>query len=138
MNALYLQPGPPLSQIVISSLASGLDDGKNQKYNSRVSFEAEEMGRRPAYDSPMSKLTSGIAVPLTANSFGKIQFSLFTRQGFRLLYFAIEGSDTMIDVFVSDVRKTVESPAAMAASTPAWPRASQSPSSLHGACSELQ
>ncbi len=43
-----LQPGPPLSQMVISSLANGFCDGKNQKYNSRVSFEAEEMGRRPA------------------------------------------------------------------------------------------
>lgn len=64
------QPGPPLSQIVISSLASGFSEGKNQKYSSEVSFFLSLIGRRPAYDSPMSKLTSGIApaVPLTTNS----------------------------------------------------------------------
>lgn len=43
-----LHPGPPLSQMVISSLASGFEEGKNQKYSCRVSFDAEEMGRRPA------------------------------------------------------------------------------------------
>ena len=54
--------------MVISSLAAGFSDGKNQKYSSRVSFGSDEIGRRPAYDSPISKSTSGIAVPSTANS----------------------------------------------------------------------
>ena len=63
-----LQPGPPFSQIVISSEATGFSDGKNQKYSSWVSFRAWEIGSKPAYDSPMSKSTSGMPVPLTANS----------------------------------------------------------------------
>jgi hypothetical protein len=55
---------------VTSSLASGFDEGKNQKYSSEVSFFLSLIGKRPAYDSPMSKLTSGMApaVPFTANS----------------------------------------------------------------------
>ena len=54
--------------MVISSLASGLVEGKNQKYNSLDSLAAEDIGRRPAYDSPISKSTSGIPEPLTAYS----------------------------------------------------------------------
>lgn len=41
-------PGPPLSQMVISSVAFTLEDGKNQKYSSLVSFAFSEMGKRPA------------------------------------------------------------------------------------------
>ena len=88
-----LQPGPPLNHMVISSEALGLLDGKNlqvvhklrlvhmpgaiiaanprrayQKNSCRVSFFADEMGRRPAYDSPTSNGTSGILVPSTTNS----------------------------------------------------------------------
>lgn len=59
---------PPLSQIKISSEASTFSDGKNQKYNSLVSFASFEIGSKPAYDSPISKSTSGIAVPFTENS----------------------------------------------------------------------
>jgi hypothetical protein len=59
---------PPFSQIKISSSASVFSDGKNQKYNSRVSFVFFEIGNKPAYDSPISKFTSGIADPLTENS----------------------------------------------------------------------
>jgi hypothetical protein len=59
---------PPLSQINISSLASGFSDGKNQKYSCELSFTAFVIGMRPAYDSPISKSTSGIAVPLTEYS----------------------------------------------------------------------
>lgn len=59
---------PPLSQIKISLQASGFSDGKNQKYSCEVSFSALVIGMRPAYDSPMSKSTSGIAVPLTEYS----------------------------------------------------------------------
>lgn len=43
-----LHPGPPLSQIVISSPAKGLSDGKNQKYSCLSSLGSSEMGRRPA------------------------------------------------------------------------------------------
>jgi hypothetical protein len=38
----------PFSQMVISSPASGFSEGKNQKYNSDVSFAELLMGRRPA------------------------------------------------------------------------------------------
>lgn len=45
------------------------DDGTaNQKNSCLDSSGAEEIGRRPAYDSPTSKSTSGIAEPLTTNS----------------------------------------------------------------------
>lgn len=62
------QPGPPLNQIAISLSAKGFVEGKYQKKSSRVSLGDDEMGRRPAYDSPTSKGTSGMPVPLTANS----------------------------------------------------------------------
>ena len=73
---------PPFSHINISSPASAFSDGKNQKYNSLVSFALFEIGSKPAYDSPISKLTSGIAVPLTENSekFGKFYSSFKIRQ----------------------------------------------------------
>lgn len=80
-----LHPGPPFNQIVISSSARGFVDGKYQKKSSLVSFELDDTGRSPAYDSPTSNydrirniqcivprggltLTSGIAAPSTANS----------------------------------------------------------------------
>jgi hypothetical protein len=59
---------PPLSQIRISSPASAFSEGKNQKYNSLVSFASLEIGIKPAYDSPISKSTSGIADPFTEYS----------------------------------------------------------------------
>lgn len=55
------------SQIVISSLPAGLAVGKYQKYSELLSFLAG-ISIFPAYDSPISKSTSGIAVPLTMNS----------------------------------------------------------------------
>src|SRR3954451_8317667 len=58
------QPGPPFSHIMISSLAAGFVVGTNQKNNSLSLVSS--IGSRPAYDSPMSKLTSGSAEPLTA------------------------------------------------------------------------
>ena len=42
------QPGPPFSQMVISSSAAGLVDGKNQKYNFRSSVFLSEIGNKPA------------------------------------------------------------------------------------------
>lgn len=48
---------------------AGYDSGAaNQKNSCLDSSGAEEIGRRPAYDSPTSKSTSGIAEPLTTNS----------------------------------------------------------------------
>ena len=67
-NILAIQSKQEAYQIVSSSEASGFEDGKNQKNNSRVSSGDAEIGSRPAYDSPMSKSTSGIPVPLTTNS----------------------------------------------------------------------
>ena len=63
-----LQPGPPLSQIAISFVASGFCEGKNQNHSWFSSVAFGLMGRRPAYDSPILNSTSGKAVPLTANS----------------------------------------------------------------------
>lgn len=59
---------PPVSQIVISFPTVLFSDGKNQKNNRLLSLAFELMGNEPAYDSPTSKLTSGRAVPLTANT----------------------------------------------------------------------
>ena len=53
--------------------------GKNQKKISRVSLREGEMGNSPAYDSPISKLTSGMAEPSTANP-SKVQMSTKTGQ----------------------------------------------------------
>jgi len=58
------QPGPPFSYIMISSLAAGFVVVTNQKNNSLSLVWS--IGSRPAYDSPMSKFTSGRAEPLTA------------------------------------------------------------------------
>jgi hypothetical protein len=63
-----LQPGPPLSQMTTSFGVSDKVEGKNQKKSLRVSSGSSEMGRSPAYDSPMSNGTSGKLVPLTENS----------------------------------------------------------------------
>ncbi|KAL9109198.1 MAG: hypothetical protein Q9227_006123 [Pyrenula ochraceoflavens] len=52
----------------ISLDAAGFSDGKNQKNSCRVSFAADEIGRSPAYDSPMSKGIPGKEVPSTENS----------------------------------------------------------------------
>lgn len=52
-------------QITISSGVSESVDGKNQKKSFRVSDGSSEIGNKPAYDSPISKGTSGIPVPLT-------------------------------------------------------------------------
>jgi hypothetical protein len=57
---------PPVNQMTISSVATGLVEGKNQK-NSSESVEFP-IGSNPAYDSPRSKSTSGNEVPLTANA----------------------------------------------------------------------
>lgn len=65
---------PPFSQITTSSLAAGFSDGKNQNQSPFGSLEFEVMGNTPAYDSPMLKSTSGIALPLTANS-ARVSFS---------------------------------------------------------------
>jgi hypothetical protein len=62
-----LQPGPPFSQMTTSSWVSACVEGKNQKKSLRVSAGSSEIGSKPAYDSPMSKSTSGIPVPLTEN-----------------------------------------------------------------------
>jgi len=58
---------PPFSQISISFLAALWVDGKNHQNSWLSSLGSAEMGSRPAYDSPTSKLTSGILVPSTAN-----------------------------------------------------------------------
>lgn len=55
-------------QMVISSAAAGFVEGKNQKKSSRVSLGELEIGNSPAYDSPMSKGTSGMPEPFTMNS----------------------------------------------------------------------
>lgn len=49
-------------------LCSSLSVGKNQKKRLSFSSFLSLMGRSPEYDSPISKLTSGSPVPLTANS----------------------------------------------------------------------
>lgn len=59
---------PPFNQIRISFSAAGFSDGKNQKKSLFLSSGSLEMGSWPAYDSPTSKSTSGIAEPLTENS----------------------------------------------------------------------
>ena len=66
--SMELQPGPPLSHIVISLLAFGLSDGKYQKNSWFSSLSSLVIGRVPAYDSPMSKGTSGMPLPSTSNS----------------------------------------------------------------------
>jgi hypothetical protein len=66
MPTSELHPGPPLSHIVKSSVAEGVVVGKYQKY-SQLSFFAV-IGRIPAYDSPISKSTSGSCVPWTMNA----------------------------------------------------------------------
>lgn len=63
-----LQPGPPFSQMVISLLASGFSDGKNQNHRALSLSGLSFIESVPAYDSPMSKFTSGIPLPSTANS----------------------------------------------------------------------
>jgi hypothetical protein len=52
---------------MISSLAAGFVVGTNQK-NSSLPL-VWSIGNKPAYDSPMSKWTSGSAEPLTAKGF---------------------------------------------------------------------
>ena len=59
-----LQPGPPFNQMVISS-AFGFVLGKNQKKSSRVSPGESEIGSKPAKLGPISKGTSGIALPFS-------------------------------------------------------------------------
>lgn len=61
---------PPLSQIKISLSAASLVDGKNQKKRSSPASSVVT-GIDPAYDSPTSKSTSGIAVPSTENSINR-------------------------------------------------------------------
>lgn len=57
---------PPVNHMTISSSATGLVEGKNQK-NVSVSVEFPT-GNNPAYDSPRSKSTSGNEVPFTENA----------------------------------------------------------------------
>lgn len=52
-----LQPGPPLSQIVISSTGGPIVGWKTKKSAREVSFMS--IGTRPEYISPMSNLTLG-------------------------------------------------------------------------------
>lgn len=68
---------PPPSQMTISFffLNSLVEVGKNQKYKLSVSSRALVTGNRPAYDSPMSKSISGIAVPLTTYSLMVVSIS---------------------------------------------------------------
>jgi hypothetical protein len=57
---------PPLSHSKISLSAAWFVEGKNQKYSFWAALRSSVMERSPAYDSPMSKSTSGMPVPLTA------------------------------------------------------------------------
>lgn len=72
-HSSQLQHTPPLIQIVISFFLRfcSLSEGKNQKNNLFCSSFLSLMGNNPAYDSPASYFTSGMAVPLTANSAAK-------------------------------------------------------------------
>lgn len=62
-----LHPGPPFNQMTNSSSTLPVV-GKNQKKSFLDSPSSFEMGIKPEYDSPTSKVTSGIFVPSTQNS----------------------------------------------------------------------